>query len=278
MRRESAFTLIELLVVVTIIVVLLALLSPALDRAIFEAQMAVCAANLHAIGAGAAGYAVDSRRYYPARVASQHTANMLQAHRSPAADDRPLFRTFVGLNSAFNDPLLPTLDFETTADQKYPGAHIYFGWGYIGSGEQHGTLMRRLGDRIQWTEQGRTDRFRWMLSDQEQNYGILTSSHPDNEGVLFEKMGQDAEMGAGDPTPGNLLVGGGAAGTHTFAWWEGTPTRRGPVDLNFISDDLAAARFNDVVDRDPRMTRVPMLGGVNTLSNYPIWYSQLPFR
>src|SRR5438876_557647 len=51
---RAAFTLIELLVVVTIIVVLLALLTPALDRAIYQAELTVCAANQHTVGAGAA--------------------------------------------------------------------------------------------------------------------------------------------------------------------------------------------------------------------------------
>src|SRR5438132_646169 len=63
-HRSSAFTLIELLVVVTIIAVLLALLTPALDRAIYEAELAVCGANNHALGLGVIAYAMDSKRNY----------------------------------------------------------------------------------------------------------------------------------------------------------------------------------------------------------------------
>src|SRR5258708_15496333 len=61
MKRRGAFTLIELLVVVTIIVVLLALLTPALDKAIYQAQLARCAAQIKGIGAGATAYSTEHR-------------------------------------------------------------------------------------------------------------------------------------------------------------------------------------------------------------------------
>src|SRR6266478_4856578 len=66
-RRPQAFTLIELLVVVTIIVVLLALLTPAVDRAIYQAELARCAAQLHGICAGVQVYAAENKRWYPQR-------------------------------------------------------------------------------------------------------------------------------------------------------------------------------------------------------------------
>jgi prepilin-type N-terminal cleavage/methylation domain-containing protein len=61
----KAFTLIELLVVITIIVVLLALLTPALDKAIMSAQTAVCLSNLHNVGVALSGYHGDHKKYYP---------------------------------------------------------------------------------------------------------------------------------------------------------------------------------------------------------------------
>jgi prepilin-type N-terminal cleavage/methylation domain-containing protein/prepilin-type processing-associated H-X9-DG protein len=61
----SGFTLVELLVVIAIVVVLLSLLAPALDRAISEAEAAVCGANVHNLGQALHQYAQASRWYLP---------------------------------------------------------------------------------------------------------------------------------------------------------------------------------------------------------------------
>jgi prepilin-type N-terminal cleavage/methylation domain-containing protein len=60
-----AFTLVELLVVVTIIVILLAMLTPALERAVKSAEDVKCAANLDAVSMGLAYYIQEHRRTYP---------------------------------------------------------------------------------------------------------------------------------------------------------------------------------------------------------------------
>src|SRR5687767_44112 len=67
MNRPNAFTLVELLVVMTIIAVLLALLTPALDVAVYEAELVVCASRLDALAKGVTHYALDFRRQYPYR-------------------------------------------------------------------------------------------------------------------------------------------------------------------------------------------------------------------
>ena len=46
MRHRIAFTLIELLVVITIIVILLALLVPAINKGIYAAELAKCGSQL----------------------------------------------------------------------------------------------------------------------------------------------------------------------------------------------------------------------------------------
>lgn len=79
MRRvHSAFSLIELLLVVTIIVILIALLQPALMRTRIAANEARCQANMHEIANGTLSYANDNNacfpanRYRPNPAAAQH--------------------------------------------------------------------------------------------------------------------------------------------------------------------------------------------------------------
>ena len=59
---RRAFTLVELLVVITIIVALLAVLAPALDRAMETATTLVCQTNLRLWTQGMYAYALDNRR------------------------------------------------------------------------------------------------------------------------------------------------------------------------------------------------------------------------
>lgn len=61
MKHTEAFTLVELMVVVTIIIVLVAMLVPAVETAFDHAKRARCAANLDAIGLGAATYATANQ-------------------------------------------------------------------------------------------------------------------------------------------------------------------------------------------------------------------------
>jgi prepilin-type N-terminal cleavage/methylation domain-containing protein len=64
-RHRDGFTLVELLVVISIIVVLLALLAPALERAISEAERVVCLSNERVIGVAIGAYASDYKGHFP---------------------------------------------------------------------------------------------------------------------------------------------------------------------------------------------------------------------
>ena len=65
MRRLKQFTLIELLVVVTIIGILASLLLPALNRAHYQAKIAVCMSNQKQIYSGMSIYTADHDAWYP---------------------------------------------------------------------------------------------------------------------------------------------------------------------------------------------------------------------
>ena len=62
---SRGFSLVELLVVVTIIVLLLALISPALDQAMHRMELTACAARQHGLLTIFNGYATDQQRKYP---------------------------------------------------------------------------------------------------------------------------------------------------------------------------------------------------------------------
>ena len=73
-RQRIAFTLIELLVVISIIVLLMALLLPALARAKEAARRVACLSNTHQINIGLQGYMADSDGFMPPSQAGQNAA------------------------------------------------------------------------------------------------------------------------------------------------------------------------------------------------------------
>lgn len=105
-----AFTLIELLVVVSIIALLIAILTPSLQRARVVARRAVCAAQLNQIGIALTSYLQDHLMIFPPKYGGTMYSWVGQAgdyggYVSIGADDRVLNRYLGGGGWAHDDPV-----------------------------------------------------------------------------------------------------------------------------------------------------------------------------
>ena len=278
-HHPTAFTLVELLVVIAIIVVLLALLAPAMDRAIYQAELAVCAANLRGIATGATVYASESKRYYPHREGVrddivwptaqiyngspivQGVYNGLWASEGATNfevyDDRQVLRQFISLKT-LSDPLTGEVDFEdVNADAvAYSTVNLWFGYGFKGH-----QAMTRLGDRFGWSEVDTVTnkpvnwRFDVLASDRDtittNNGANVQSTHPDSEGRANNAVFQNGNFGFG--------------AKWVISTWRSN-TGRSTVDLNFAYADGSVRPYRGVPWNDLEMARVPelQLGPPNT--------------
>jgi len=262
-NMRHGFTLVELLVVITIIVVLLALLAPALDQAIYQAELAVCASNLDVIAGGTVTYAMHHKRLYPDRPSRTSNGSNRPGDvywgQNEMKDDRAILKTFLNLNAALNDPLIRPIDIEGSKPDSVlvvPYA-LYFGWGYdkANFGDK---VMRRLGDRWTYTTPGSgrstVEAFSVLASDWDGNIGAgqewNQSSHPDRDGTMENYTIQD-----------EIFTGVLVPRPFTFTVWRGA--RRGLIDTNYAFDDGSVERFNGVpwdaggaAGTDQRLVRV----------------------
>jgi prepilin-type N-terminal cleavage/methylation domain-containing protein len=245
------FTLVELLVVVTIIVILIALLAPALDRAMYTAQVAVCSAQLHTMTIGAAQYAMDHKRHYFYREGARAPdvdwfTNQVYSpggagprhQRTHAYDDRPLFKPYFPLKILI-DPMAGNVDVERepksfaqgTAEKDDPpiwvSYNLWVGINIHGSGAfgqpPTGPSLRgmfKMGDRLEY------DRYEFnvMFSDiHRYNWnwpGGAECSHSDQTGTM--NLGDKSEKWT--------------ANTHYI----------GPVDVNHAFQDGSVRNYGSV--------------------------------
>ncbi len=250
---KHGFTLVELLVVITIIVILLALLTPALDKAIYQAELAACGSKLRAVGGGVLQYALDHARRYPHRPAIDAGDHVRPDYLAVDAvgtagavsfDDRPMIRRFIQLNPMLNCPLSKSVDLEVQDPGSqmfvYTNYALWFGFRF-GKTSSPEAGMRRLGDRFAWAG----NRFDVLADDSDsiEDTKWVGTSHPDDEGKLGPEV-WDHELNSIYYT--------------TFSFWTNrNDVTRGRVDRNFVHSDGSVRRIDGLWIDDERLVPVP---------------------
>ena len=241
--RPAAFTLVELLVVITIIVILLALLAPAMDKAVYQSQLAVCGANLKGLGTSVGTYAMDHARAYPYRAfaGTANRAMKLNGGNQPT-DLRRVIRGYVPINKLLVDPLCARIELETdqsAGEQVFASYSMWFGW-RIGAFQG----MNRLGDRMVFEDQS----FSVLVSDlDDQRFSNWAqASHPDEAGAMLldTRKYKAAEAGGMDLGVPGLAM--------TYSIWVRTGShKRGRLDYNVGFADGSVRRHNEVLSHEP---------------------------
>jgi prepilin-type N-terminal cleavage/methylation domain-containing protein len=251
------FTLVELLVVIAIIVLLLSLLTPALEKAIYQAELAVCAANLKSYATGVTTYAGEQKRAFPSRALANEPFRVKYNnfnYRRSIAGYVPL-KTLVDPLSGKIDLSIDSTGTDAVYDLFYSNYEMWAGYGYTGF-----TGLLRLGDRFEWVDPvtGIGHRYDALIADRDMivvGSRFTTASHPDDRDAMTFQRYQNED------TPfGTLAAQGLPSGTKiTFSWWTGN--RRGTLDTNYGHADGSVRRFVGVVSGlkggDDRMARVP---------------------
>jgi prepilin-type N-terminal cleavage/methylation domain-containing protein len=287
-HHPRGFTLIELLVVITIIVVLLALLAPAMDKAMYATELTACGANFKAVGGGLLSYAMGNQRLYPYRPTTTQPPGSVEqgryvfniVHPDPAQgtgrDDRPYLRQHMNMKHLL-DPLGGQLDLESPPNSGgnwvMANYTLWYGVAFnplLGGGRR----VQRVGDRLTWTDasRGQTRKVRSAIlaSDTDVMYTNPTvlTSHPEREAKLmtFYKLQQGTDLHT----------------VQTFSWWWSqfsARSDRNPVDLNYAWADGSVLRLDGVGMFEEEMVRVPLInGGGETFEDSTLFWQQLPPR
>jgi prepilin-type N-terminal cleavage/methylation domain-containing protein len=251
---KKAFTLVELLVVVTIIVVLLSLLLPAMGKAIYQANLAVCGTRQRTVAAAVTDYATNSRRFYPDRGLHNFPPKPTGgAELGPMAlyqppinyDVRRTLKGFVPINTMLQCPLVEPVDLEippeTNPDTFLECSYMLFwGWLYKPSPTESTGGMFKIGDRWESPRDSLSpaSSYGLLMGDIDLRYGnsLAEGSHPDKSPqkmipiiwVNFSAFGRLWNLSRWSTPLGSNVV------------------RRNTIDDNFAYDDLSVRRINDV--------------------------------
>jgi len=259
--RPTAFTLIELLVVITIVVMLLAMLMPAMDQAIYQAELTVCGARLHGVALSAQTYAIGNKRTYPRPVSDKPGVNpdsvyspwVLAGGGTGGADYRPALRNFLSINASLNDPLSRKVDLETVIDPVneavWASYTIWFGHGY-----PRDQGLFRVGQRWTYTDAaGNKETYSVMVSDYlNVNPTWFYASHPDRDGMAWNDFYDNQVMKGSPPT----------GAKYTYSHWRGSlPDSKLKFDTNWAYEDGSVRRLN-------AMTTDPLADGIGSVAVY----------
>jgi prepilin-type N-terminal cleavage/methylation domain-containing protein len=256
---HRGFTLVELLVVVAIVVVLLALLAPALDKAVYQAQLVQCAGNQKSVAAAVHQYAFDHQRVYPDRniVGRQSpgliTPTLLASH-IPDTDGRPYdvrpqLRKYIRINDQLNDPFVEPVDVDyiepVPSTLVFASYGMYFGWTFTPA--NGGPGMMRLGDRWTWNQRQHS----LLLGDWE---------------LLWNPANISAGPSSAERYPVPIYLG-----NATQSYWISAERERGMLDMNYASQDGSVRRLDHVLIEDARLTPTPYYSNGNNAATFRVY-------
>ena len=270
MRR--AFTLIELLVVVTIITVLLALLLPAMGKAIYQATLATCGARLKGTANAVTIYAQGAKGYYPDRGIQNQKSDgtkFLAAMQLNVPqfnyDMRPPLKGLMDINKSLQCPFSDVgIDLVQTPQDVAAAASyaMFWAWSYMGSAAPDETGMFKLGDTFTWDKKS----FGLLAMDLDLVYPDGTqSSHPDyspqrmtlveaHDDVLFGTRSRLSRWRLG-PSLDDVI-------NRSIQQEAGNDFKSsGFRDLNYAYGDGSVQRtirVENFAKGDPRMTYIPL--------------------
>lgn len=241
MKTARGLTLIEVLVVLGIIIVVAALLVPAINMAIYHSDLAACGGNLKGVVAGSLAYAGSHGKTYPVPPTGRVFDSRYLGCVPPGSDLRPVIKGHINVKQLVC-PLAPkiSLAVEDTGDAgSVLSSYTYWsGFQYMPPDMPPEAGMIKVGNR--WTWGGK--RFSVIAADFDLVGDGTTGagSHPDHKDRMTPKSVQKKD------------------GANHSAWEMQDSGPRSRIDFNAAFDDGSVRRYKHVETLDNRMVRVPV--------------------